>query len=83
MSKLVEYRVRPVTRFIVTRYEEDGRGAGSAPIGEYANEDTAYAVGYAMCKQEHDKSGEPVDSMSFIYPKHPGLGAVLEPATAG
>jgi hypothetical protein len=77
MSKLVEYRVRPVTRYIVTRYEGDDRGGCSAPIGEYASEETAYAVGYAMCKKEHNDSGEPLDSMSFIYPEPPLKGVVL------
>lgn len=82
MTKNVEYRVRPVTRYIVTRYENEtftteyygqvghGMSAGSLQErGEYANADVAHEVAYALCKAEHDASGEPIDSMNFIYPK--------------
>jgi hypothetical protein len=71
--KKVEYRVIPVTRYLVTRWheEEDERGhaCGSEERGEFNNERVAYDVAYALCKAEHDASGEPIDSMNFIYPK--------------
>lgn len=60
----VEYRVRPVTRYIVTRYD----GAGSTQIGEYPSVETAHSVGYAMCEAERIKAGEPLDSPAFVYP---------------
>jgi len=65
----VEYRVRPVTRFIVTRWFGDDRSGGCAPRGEFERAEVAYEVAYALCKAEHDASGEPVNSMNFIYPK--------------
>ena len=61
----VEYRVRPVTRYIVTRFED---GAGSTQIGEYPSAETAHSVGYAMCDAERVRAGEPLDSMAFVYP---------------
>lgn len=69
----IEYRVRPVTRYIVTRYEEDGRGAGSDPKGEFDNYETAYAVGYALCKEEHDRLGWPLDDERIQYPRSEGV----------
>ena len=66
-----EYRVRPVMRFIVTRYHEQEQGADSRPLGEYENEDTAYQVGYALCKAEHDRLGYQPGDMRIIYPRHP------------
>jgi len=72
----IEYRVRPVTRFIITRYEgttdEDGNSDGSvAGRGEYDNADTAFEVAYALCKAEHDRLGWPLDDERIQYPRHP------------
>lgn len=76
----VEYRVRPVIRYIVTRYHEgvvefEGKEpcqtAGLETRGEYDNGEVAYQVAYALCKAEHDKSGEPIGSENFIYPSIP------------
>lgn len=75
----VQYRVREVKRFIVTRYEhevhESGMESGSSGsqqlTGEYPNWDTAYAVGYALCKAEHERLGYPIDDMRIQYPQHP------------
>ena len=61
----VEYRVRPVTRYIVTRFED---GVGSAQIGEYPSAETAHSVGYALCDAERINAGEPLDSPAFVYP---------------
>ena len=79
MKTFVEYRVRPVTRYMVTRHErqesDDGRtgsGGHSRQIGaEYANGDTAYQVAYALCKQEHELLGYPVADERITYPAHP------------
>lgn len=83
--KQVEYRVRPVTRYIVTRAEmvrfvgtDDtpvhtvGSSGSVAGRGEYPNADTAYEVAYALCKAEHDAAGTPLDDKGFVYPQHPG-----------
>lgn len=39
-----EFRVRPVTRYIVTHYTEKGRSASVDQIGEYPNEKQAELV---------------------------------------
>jgi hypothetical protein len=71
----VEYKVRPVTRFVVTRFYADsdpsGCGVGSSVCGEFDNADVAYEVGYALCKAEHERLGLPIASMDIIYPQHP------------
>jgi hypothetical protein len=64
----VEYRVREIKRFVVTRWHSDGSAAGVETKGEYSNYDTAYEVAYALCRSEHSASGEPPGSMNFIYP---------------
>ena len=47
----VEYRIKPVTRYIVTRHEEgpDGLTGSTSQRGEYDNPDIAWEVGYALC----------------------------------
>lgn len=61
----VEYRVRPVTRYIVTRHDKD---TGSTHVGEYPSAEVAHSVGHAMCDAERIKAGEPLDSPAFVYP---------------
>lgn len=63
----VEYRVKPVTRYVVTRHEQTESGGGCEGKGQFDNYETAYAVAYALCKHEHDKSGLP-PTEGFIYP---------------
>jgi hypothetical protein len=73
-----EYRVRAVTRFIVTKAEwvvhENGTESGSTArqLGpEYPNEDMAYEVGYALARQESERMGcSPFDDR-VIYPMRP------------
>lgn len=66
----VEYRVREAKRFIVTRYEESdgGRTGSCVQKGTYDSAELAHEVAYALCRHEHQLSGEPVGSMAFIYP---------------
>lgn len=75
----IEYRVRPVTRFVVTRYEqqEDGNrnSGGCSTLGEYDNQDLAYQVGYALCKAEHGRLGWPPGDERILYPALVPLGA--------
>ena len=71
----IEYRVREVKRYIVTRYGI-GLGKGgclqSSTHGEFDNWDTAYQVGYALCKKEHDDLGYPPGDERIQYPDSHG-----------
>lgn len=74
MTKFIEYRVRPVTRYIVTRFwreeEDDGRSeGGSSQHGEFDNYTTGYAVAYALCKQEHERLGWALGDERIKYPE--------------
>lgn len=67
----VEYRVREIKRYIVTRYTEtdNGRAAsGSVTKGEYASADTAYDVAYALCAHEHAALGWDLGDKRISYP---------------
>jgi hypothetical protein len=72
MSK-IEYRVRPVTRYIVTRHEESdgGKTGGSSQHGEYDNSNVAYEVGYALARAEQERLGYPPGDERITYPMHP------------
>lgn len=67
----IEYRVRPVTRFIVTRWHEsdDAKQGGVDTKGEFESEDTAHAVAYALAKQEHEQLGYPLGDERIKYPE--------------
>ena len=69
----VEYRVKKIERYIVTRHFEgvSGRTGGTEQKGEYENPDIAYEVGYALAKQEHDALGWDVGDERFTYPNRP------------
>jgi hypothetical protein len=76
MAERIEYRVRPVTRYIITRYEETGQGEGRSAAacgtrGEYDNADTAYEVGYALARADAERLGCDPGDMRVIYPEHP------------
>lgn len=81
----IEYSIRPITRYIVTRYEtsgpdENGRGSGGcAQIGgEYSTAEGAYEVGYAMCRVEHDRLGWELGDGRIQYPQHPAVATFAE-----
>lgn len=69
----IEYRVRPVTRYIVTRFHslssDKGDTGGVQTLGEYDNADVAHEVGYALCKAEHDRLGWPPGDERIKYPQ--------------
>lgn len=71
----IEYRVRPVTRYIVTRYEGADSPQSDAPqasvrtLGEYDNRQVAQEVGYALCKAEHERLGWAPGDMRIKYPE--------------
>lgn len=84
MSNVIEYRVRPITRYIVTRFEgyTDDRTTESAgrstQHGTFENGETAYHVAYALCRAEHEKAGTPPDDPAFQYPPIPD-GVTVQP----
>ncbi len=70
----IEYSVRPVTRFHVTRWhggtDANGRDCGGCDSkGEFDSEAAAYEVAYALCREEHRQAGTPPDDPNFQYPK--------------
>lgn len=76
----VEYRVKPITRYVVTRYEEghdesievgSKSWAGPSTKGQYENADVAFEVAYALCRAEHEQLGWPVADERIQYPRHP------------
>lgn len=69
----IEYRVRPVTRFIVTRYHGGVEHGCSGTRGEFDNADTAYEVAYALCNAEHCRLGWPLGDERIKYPQHPNM----------
>lgn len=79
-NEKIEYRIRPVTRYMVCRFESadhvygDGRvshSGGSEPLGEFDNEMQAYKVALALCKDEHRSLGWPPGDGRITYPDHP------------
>ena len=69
----VQYRVRAINRFVVTRYHESEGGSvgGVDTKGTYDNPEVAHEVAYALCKAEHDAAGTPPDDPNFQYPESP------------
>jgi hypothetical protein len=64
----IEYRVRPVTRYYVTKYEQSENGGGCSSCGEYDSESLAQQVAYALCKADHQRLGWPLDDPRIQYP---------------
>ena len=66
----IEYKVREVKRYIVTRYHESDNG-GSCGVdakGEFDNPNIAYEVAYALCKDDHERLGYPPADERIQYP---------------
>lgn len=75
-GKHVEYRVREIKRYIVTRHETNVSGGkevtGSTSdvgSGQFDNFDTAYQVGCALAAFEHGQLGYGLDDNRIQYPK--------------
>ena len=85
MSELIEYRVRPVTRYVITRFERADVGelerSSIRTLGEYDNAEVAYEVAYALCKADHERLAWPLDDARIQYPRHPSAGT--EPPPGG
>ena len=70
----IEYRARPVTRYIVTRHESHGdrQIPTTRQIGnEFDNHDTAYQVAYALARKEQEDLGLMPGDMGVIFPEMP------------
>ncbi len=67
----IEYRVKPINRFIVTRFESSEQGGSVRQVGEYSSPEVAYEVAYALAKAEHERLGWPVDDERIKYPTVP------------
>lgn len=80
MADLIEYRIRPVVRYIVTRYCRVGDGSHLSTEGEYEDGHCANRVAYALCKTEHDKLGYPPGDERIVYPKMLQFGPPLSGA---
>ena len=57
MTKIIEYSVRPVVRYIIARYEHEDLGsgrsiAGSEGFGEHDHLETAFRVAQMLAKAE-------------------------------
>ena len=67
----IEYRLRPVTRYVITRYEDqlENGTASIRTLGEYDNQQVAFEVGTALCKAEHDRLGFPPGDARILYPQ--------------
>lgn len=78
----IEYKIRPVTRFVVTRFEQDADGMRECTTrGEFDNEQVAYDVGYALAKLDADNLKLPPDDMTVIFPEAVGsIGQTLTPS---
>lgn len=79
----VEYRVRKIERYVVTRHHEstDGRTGGTDQKGEFPNPEIAFEVAYALCADEHQRLGWPIGDERIQYPngdqRYPTLSSDL------
>jgi hypothetical protein len=82
LMETIEYRVRPVTRYIVTRFAEtaDGCAGNSSKLGEYDNDGTAFEVAYALCRAEHERLGWPLGDERIKYPSRVGEAECVKAA---
>lgn len=82
-GKHIEYRVREIKRYIVTRHEltvskgaETSGSTSNVGSGQFDNYDTAYQVAYAMASFEHQQLGYDLDDERIQYPKRDGQQSV-------
>jgi hypothetical protein len=70
MTIELEYRVKEVTRYIVTRFtQNEGQTERTVETrGEYDNDLVAHEVAYALCKNEHHALGWPFGDERIKYP---------------
>lgn len=78
----IEYRVKRVERYIVTRSEQSENSGSVVQRGFYESPQIAYEVAYALCRAEHERSGEDPGSMNFIYPAREDWMRLAPPSAA-
>jgi hypothetical protein len=49
---MIEFKVRPVSRFVVTRYESDGNSGSCGTLGEFDSNRVAIDVAHSMAAYE-------------------------------
>ena len=64
---MIEYRIIPITRYMVTRFEEGENCVGSESLGEFDNERKAYRVAEAL-KMKEERETE--DTVRFADAEH-------------
>jgi hypothetical protein len=65
---MIEYQVRPVSRFIVTKYENDGASSSSGVVGEFDSHRRALDVAHAVAAY---------DGGEFVHTNHLGDAPAL------
>ncbi|WP_020184816.1 hypothetical protein [Methylopila sp. 73B] len=67
---LVEFKIRPIVRYAVTKYEYTSNGGTgkSSQLGVYDNFDTSYEVGVALARGEQQRLGVEPFSMAVVFP---------------
>lgn len=71
----IEYKVRKVTKYIVTRYEESDEGTtgSSTQHGEFDREEVAMAVGSALAQADQERLGIPKFDTRIMFPASLGV----------
>lgn len=86
-TESIEYRIIEKPRYIVTRFEAEDIGDSAGPkktvrtLGEYADPATAYQVGYALAKADHERMGWPIADERIKYPEQPRGASVVIPGS--
>jgi hypothetical protein len=70
---MIEYKIRPVTRFVVTRYSDDldpnGKNHPSSDVkGVFDNFSIAYNIGYALAREEFSRRAIDLQDPGFVFP---------------
>lgn len=82
METKIEYRVRPVTRYIVTKFEQQLDNSACTVCGEFDTQKQAYDVGYALAKADHNRLGYPLGDERIKYPDPTPRGYLIVDADA-
>lgn len=68
----IEYRIKPVVRYYITRHEQTENAGSTQHIGsEYSSGEVAFEVAYALAHAEAERLGLAPGSMNLIYPTQP------------
>lgn len=76
-GRLIEYRVRPKTRYIITRFErsKDGTEKSEPKEGQFKSEEKALATAQALARDERERLGWEIGDPRMVFP----TTAELEP----